>query len=535
MAARCRTDSEVAVRQRAGVVLGSMLLLVSACSHGASRPNGRASSTAAAPSSSSAPAGDAVKPFLTRTANFYGPNGHQRTVRLDVFPAVRVDAGLLVPVDLTAEGSDKPAGSDYFCDDAVVCSDFGASSLVDSSGLVRYGPLRDGSASGAVLSSTVPFELALGTRYRAGVLFPAPGRAASSIDLDLQYGGPVLGLPVTSGPPPQGLLDGSDPGRPSPAGGVTTLPVQAAKGTPFLDRHPLQAKVVGGRLNQSGSARQGVVSLAADVLFAFNSATLTAPAKAIVQQAAQILTDKADATHPVGVTGYTDAKGTDSYNASLSQRRAAAVADALHTASGGAALTLRPVGRGAADPVAPNALPDGTDDPAGRALNRRVELAYTPKAPPTPPAAPPAAAAAPESGNGQPLATLTAPRVIASGAGAVAMTAAVRSVRRDGALTVVEVGVTPTAAASGVDSFGRGRNNPNLGAWRLVAAATSAAYVPATDVDDPMRVLGTTVKQMNAGREYLLTFWTAALPADLSTVDVVLGQLGRAKNIAVSP
>lgn len=297
----------------------------------------------------------------------------------------------------------------------------------------------------------------------------------------------------------------------------------------YVDRHPLVAKVVGGTVNQGGSAKQGVVSLAADVLFAFNSATLTGPAQKVVQQAAQILTDKADPAKPVTVTGYTDAKGTDAYNAGLSQRRAVAVADALGKAGRGSALSLRPTGRGAADPVAPNARPDGADDPTGRALNRRVELAYTPKAPPPAPQA-----AAPQPENGQPVATLRAAKVIASGAGAVAMTASVRSVRRDGALTVVEVGVTPAGPAAGVDYFGRGRNDRDLGSWRLVAAATSATYVPATDVDDPTRLLGTTVKQMNGGRDYLLTFWTAALPADLASVDVVLGQLGRAKNVPVT-
>ncbi len=516
--------------------MASALLLVASCSQPAGRPDGRASSNVPVPSTSSTsssapPVVDTAKAFLSRTANFYGPNEKQRTVRLDVYPAVRVGSGLLVSVDLTAEGRDEPAGSDYFCHDEVVCHTFGATSIVDSMGLVRYGPLRNGNASGAVLSSTVPFDLHFGTRYRAGVLFPVPDGAPSSIDLDLQYGGPVLGLPVTDGTPPQGLLTGGDAGTPSPAGGVTTLPVASATGTPFVDRHLLVAKVVGGTLNQGGSARQGVVSLAADVLFAFNSATLTVPAKKVVQQAAQILTDKADPAKPVAVTGYTDAKGTDAYNASLSQRRAAAVADALRN-TGGSALMLRATGRGAAGPVAPNSRPDGTDDPTGRALNRRVELAYTPKASPSPPAAP--HTAVPQSEQGQPLATLAAPKVIASGAGAVAMTASVRSVRRDGALTVVEVGVRPTGPADGVDYFGSGRNDRDLGAWRLVAASTSAAYVPATDVDDPTRLLGTTAKQMNAGREYLLSFWTAALPADLSVVDVELGQLGRAKNVPVS-
>jgi len=522
----------------AGVAMASVFVLVAGCSHSGNgggrdgRPDARTSSTATTPSTPSAPVDDPAKAVVSRTANFYGPNETQRTVHLDVYPAVHVDSGLLVPVDLTAEGGDKPEGSDYFCNDAVVCSDFGAASLVDPSGQVRYGPLRNGDAKGAVLSSKLPFELQPGTRYRAGVLFPVPDGAPPSVDLDLQYGGPVLGLPVVNSKPPEGLLNGGDAGTPTAAGGVTTLPVQAAAGTAFVDRHPLVAKVVGGTVNQGGSAKQGVVSLAADVLFAFNSATLTGPAQKVVQQAAQILKNKADPAKPVTVTGYTDAKGTDAYNASLSQRRAVAVADALGKAGQGSGLSLRPTGRGAADPVAPNARPDGVDDPTGRALNRRVELAYTPKAPPPPPPAP--QAAAPQSGNGQPLATLPAAKVIASGAGAVAMTASVRSVRRDGALAAVEVGVTPAGPAGGVDYFSRGRNDRDLGSWRLVAAATSATYVPATDVDDPKRLLGTTVKQMNGGRDYLLTFWTAALPADLSSVDVVLGQLGRAKNVPVT-
>jgi len=450
--------------------------LAASCSQPAGRPDGRASSnvpvpTTASTSSSAPPVVDTAKAFLSRTANFYGPNEKQRTVRLDVYPAVRVGSGLLVSVDLTAEGRDEPAGSDYFRHDEVVCHTFGATSIVDSMGLVRYGPLRNGNASGAVLSSTVPFDLHFGTRYRAGVLFPVPDGAPSSIDLDLQYGGPVLGLPVTDGTPPQGLLTGGDAGTPSPAGGVTTLPVASATGTPFVDRHLLVAKVVGGTLNQGGSARQGVVSLAADVLFAFNSATLTAPAKKVVQQAAQILTDRADPAKPVAVTGYTDAHGTDAYNASLSQRRAAAVADALRN-TGGSALMLRATGRGAAGPVAPNSRPDGTDDPTGRALNRRVELAYTPKASPSPPAAP--HTAVPQSEQGQPLATLAAPKVIASGAGAVAMTASVRLVRRDGALTVVEVGVRPTGPADGVDYS--------------VAGATTVTWAPGASWLPPRRL-----------------------------------------------
>ena len=70
----------------------------------------------------------------------------------------------------------------------------------------------------------------------------------------------------------------------------------------------------------------------------------------------------------VTVAGYTDAKGTDAYNQSLSERRASIVFQYL-TAHGIAADRLvGPIGHGKNDPIGDNA----TD--AGRAQNRRTEL-----------------------------------------------------------------------------------------------------------------------------------------------------------------
>jgi len=43
---------------------------------------------------------------------------------------------------------------------------------------------------------------------------------------------------------------------------------------------------------------------------------------------------------------------------------------------------------GEQNPIAPNALPDGTPDLAGRAKNRRVELAVAPPPPASPVSAP---------------------------------------------------------------------------------------------------------------------------------------------------
>lgn len=63
------------------------------------------------------------------------------------------------------------------------------------------------------------------------------------------------------------------------------------------------------------------------MLFDFNKADLTPAASArIAEVVGQI---KALARGPVAIVGYTDAKGTDAYNADLSLRRATAVRAAL--------------------------------------------------------------------------------------------------------------------------------------------------------------------------------------------------------------
>ncbi len=112
-----------------------------------------------------------------------------------------------------------------------------------------------------------------------------------------------------------------------------------------------------------------VVTLTSDLLFDFGKATLTPEAEqAVADLAADI---PQDAT--VRVDGYTDSIGTDAKNLRLSKQRANAVADVL--ASERPDLTLKVKGHGEADPVAENEV-DGEDNPAGRALNRRVEVTY---------------------------------------------------------------------------------------------------------------------------------------------------------------
>lgn len=146
----------------------------------------------------------------------------------------------------------------------------------------------------------------------------------------------------------------SSPAAAAPTATATT----AAPGLPAIAAVPTAKPTV--------QAGQQLV-LGADVLFAFDSATLTPAAQAeIAALAARIRA--AGVAGTIQVNGYTDNVGTADYALVLSRNRALAVAQALQPALAGLPVQLAPQGFGAADPVAPNSTP------AGQARNRRVTI-----------------------------------------------------------------------------------------------------------------------------------------------------------------
>src|SRR3546814_12050538 len=93
---------------------------------------------------------------------------------------------------------------------------------------------------------------------------------------------------------------------------------------------------------------------------------------AILNEAIEILKRYPDLS--VEVAGHTDSKGTDAYNQALSERRASAVYDYLTSNGIDAGRLVGPVGYGESRPIAPNTNDAGSDNPEGRARNRRTEL-----------------------------------------------------------------------------------------------------------------------------------------------------------------
>jgi outer membrane protein OmpA-like peptidoglycan-associated protein len=119
---------------------------------------------------------------------------------------------------------------------------------------------------------------------------------------------------------------------------------------------------------QAKQTDRGMILTLGNVLFDTNEDTLKPGADEIVSRLSQFLQK-----HPevkVRIEGHTDSTGSDSYNESLSQRRADTVAMALER-RGIPQSQLQAVGRGKSAPVA------GNDTSAGRQQNRRVEIIFS--------------------------------------------------------------------------------------------------------------------------------------------------------------
>lgn len=150
-------------------------------------------------------------------------------------------------------------------------------------------------------------------------------------------------------------------------------------GPTSLDIVGLASEVKGIDLGIPGShvtvtPKEVRIELPADILFDFDKADIRPSAADALKKAAAVLRERAKG--PVRIEGHTDSKGNPPYNEKLSERRAESVRKWLVEREGLSTVKFATQGFGATRPKVPNAKPDGSDDPDGRQVNRRVEIVF---------------------------------------------------------------------------------------------------------------------------------------------------------------
>ncbi|HVI43517.1 MAG TPA: OmpA family protein [Chitinophaga sp.] len=106
-----------------------------------------------------------------------------------------------------------------------------------------------------------------------------------------------------------------------------------------------------------------------NVYYDFDEATLKPESHTSLDKLVQLLT--ANPEMQIELSAHTDGKGTAKHNQRLSEARAKSCVEYL-VSKGISADRLTYKGYGATQPVAPNTLPDGSDNPEGRQQNRRT-------------------------------------------------------------------------------------------------------------------------------------------------------------------
>ena len=126
----------------------------------------------------------------------------------------------------------------------------------------------------------------------------------------------------------------------------------------------LEEELEGAQVERVGEGIQ--VTFESNILFAFDSAELSADARNNLAQLAQSLNDYRNTD--ILILGHTDNVGSDDYNHRLSMRRADAAGGYL-AQQGVSRARITTLGKGESEPVASN------DTAVGRQQNRRVEVA----------------------------------------------------------------------------------------------------------------------------------------------------------------
>ena len=118
---------------------------------------------------------------------------------------------------------------------------------------------------------------------------------------------------------------------------------------------------------------RGLVIYLPALFFDYGSSTLITEAQDKIRYIGNTVNQDFSQNRAILIEGHTDSKGNDEYNLELSKQRALSVADEL-VFSQVSADRIQTQWYGETAPIAPNSNDDGSDNPEGRAKNRRVEF-----------------------------------------------------------------------------------------------------------------------------------------------------------------
>lgn len=258
--------------------------------------------------------------------------------------ARRADQNLTVRLRLTSASRDVDLMDAYFRYKMVF--------LFDPAGKRKYPLLKDSSGDfqgqpNSVQGGGGAFVHDFRKTTLVSLTFPAPPDSVKSVDLFLPQFVPFESIAI------EGL------GGAAPTGIAVTGSSLGLEGA----LKDLGAKVTDTEIR---------IDLSADVMFDFDKAEIKKEAEPSLQKLATVI--QANPGAKVAIEGHTDARGTDDYNQKLSDARAASVKQWLVANAKVEASAISTRGFGKTRPLAPNATPDGSDDPQGRARNRRVEV-----------------------------------------------------------------------------------------------------------------------------------------------------------------
>src|SRR5712691_2591358 len=174
--------------------------------------------------------------------------------------------------------------------------------------------------------------------------------------------------PVAPAPPPPA----SPPPSATPVASAVRPPAGAGNPAPAKDAAPKSLPQLEAALHAEKTDRGLRLVVPADLLFGATQGGLDGAAVPQLATLAELVA--AVQPREVVVIGHTDSSGEDDANLALSKERAHAVAAWLAAHASKQRPHFVEEGYGRTRPVAPNHNADGSDNPEGRASNRRIEI-----------------------------------------------------------------------------------------------------------------------------------------------------------------